>query len=126
MSKVPIIKGPVNLPGPLSGNFIGPEVAFLEAPVNFELSRYLPGAVTGGPKKYRAVTRLLRGHFTVVRGRRRTSWNSISFESFALCDRTVLLRFDSKDNAIVYVLSLTLRSSLFQSRATNSKLPVRM
>lgn len=47
MSKVPIIKGPVNLPGPLSGNFIsfiGPEVAFLEAPVNFELSRYLPGA----------------------------------------------------------------------------------
>ena len=122
MSKVPIIKGPVNLPGPLSGNFIGPEVAFLEAPVNFELSRYLPGA----RKKYRAVTRLLRGHFTVVRGRRRTSWNSISLESFAMCDWTVLLRFDSKDNAVVYVLSLTLRSSLFQRRATNSKLPVRM
>ena len=27
--------GPDNLSGPLSGNFIGPDVAFLEAPVNF-------------------------------------------------------------------------------------------
>ena len=34
-SKVPVTSGPDNLSGPLSGNFIGPGVAFLEAPVNF-------------------------------------------------------------------------------------------
>ena len=34
-SKVPVTSGPDNLSGPLSGNFIGPDVAFLEAPVNF-------------------------------------------------------------------------------------------
>ena len=34
-SKVPVSSGPVNLSGPLSGNFTGPDNAFLEAPVNF-------------------------------------------------------------------------------------------
>ena len=34
-SKDPVNTGPDNLSGTLSGNFIGPEVAFLEAPVNF-------------------------------------------------------------------------------------------
>ena len=34
-SKVPVITGPVNLPGPLPGNFVGTERVFLEAPVNF-------------------------------------------------------------------------------------------
>ena len=34
-SKVPVTSGPDNLSGRLSENFIGPEVAFLEAPVNF-------------------------------------------------------------------------------------------
>ena len=34
-SKVPVTSGPVNLSGPLSGNFTGPDNAFLEAPVNF-------------------------------------------------------------------------------------------
>ena len=34
-SKVPVTSGPDNLSGPLSGNFIGPDIAFLEAPVNF-------------------------------------------------------------------------------------------
>ena len=34
-SKVPVTSGPDNLSGPLSGNFIGSDVAFLEAPVNF-------------------------------------------------------------------------------------------
>ena len=34
-SKVPVTSGPDNLSGPLSENFIGPDVAFLEAPVNF-------------------------------------------------------------------------------------------
>ena len=57
-SKVPVIYGPVNLPGPLSGNFIGPEVAFLEAPVNF------PGTYRG-PEKiagcYQTLSRSLYG-----------------------------------------------------------------
>ena len=34
-SKVPVTSGPDNLSGPSSGNFIGPDIAFLEAPVNF-------------------------------------------------------------------------------------------
>ena len=34
-SKIPVITGPVNLTGPLPGNFIGTERVFLEAPVNF-------------------------------------------------------------------------------------------
>ena len=34
-SKVPVTSGPDNLSGPLSGNFIGLDVVFLEAPVNF-------------------------------------------------------------------------------------------
>ena len=34
-SKVPDNARPDNLTGPLSGNFIGPEVSFLQAPVNF-------------------------------------------------------------------------------------------
>ena len=34
-SKVPVTSGPDNLSGPLSGNFTGPDIAFLEAPVNF-------------------------------------------------------------------------------------------
>jgi len=34
-SKAPVNTGPDNLPGRLTGNFIGPEITFLEAPVNF-------------------------------------------------------------------------------------------
>ena len=34
-SKDPVTTGPVNLPGRLTGNFTGPGIAFLEAPVNF-------------------------------------------------------------------------------------------
>ena len=34
-SKDPVITGPVNLPGRLTGNFTGPGIAFLKAPVNF-------------------------------------------------------------------------------------------
>ena len=34
-SKDPVTTGPVNLPGLLTGNFTGPGIAFLEAPVNF-------------------------------------------------------------------------------------------
>ena len=34
-SKDPLTTGPVNLPGLLTGNFTGPGIAFLEAPVNF-------------------------------------------------------------------------------------------
>ena len=30
-----VTTGPDNLPGRLTGNFTGPEIAFLEAPVNF-------------------------------------------------------------------------------------------
>ena len=40
-SKVPVTSGPVNLSGPLSGEFIGPDNAVLEAPVNF------PGDIQG-------------------------------------------------------------------------------
>ena len=39
-SKVPYNAGPDNLSGPLSGNFIGPEIVFLQA-----LSWYLPGPI---------------------------------------------------------------------------------
>ena len=46
-SKVPVIYGPVNLPGPLSGNFIGPKVAFLEAPVNFPGTYWGPEKIAG-------------------------------------------------------------------------------
>ena len=34
-SKDPVTTGPDNLPGRLTGNFTGPGIAFLEAPVNF-------------------------------------------------------------------------------------------
>ena len=34
-SKVPVTSGPDNLSGTVLGNFIGPDNAFLEAPVNF-------------------------------------------------------------------------------------------
>ena len=34
-SKSPVTTGPDNLPGRLTGNFTGTEIAFLEAPVNF-------------------------------------------------------------------------------------------
>ena len=34
-SKDPVTTGPDNLPGRLTGNFTGPEIEFLEAPVNF-------------------------------------------------------------------------------------------
>ncbi len=34
-SKDPVNNGSDKLSGPLTGNFTGPEVAFLEAPVNF-------------------------------------------------------------------------------------------
>jgi len=34
-SKAPINTGPDNLPGRLTGNFTGPEITFLKAPVNF-------------------------------------------------------------------------------------------
>ena len=68
----------MNLSGPLSGNFIGPEVAFLEAPVDFPAT-YWARKNSGPLPDSRAGT---------------------SFESFALCDRTVLLPFDSKDSAI--------------------------
>ena len=57
-SKVPVIYGPVNLPGPLSGNFIGPEVTFLKAPVN------LPGTYRGPEKivgHYQTLARSLYG-----------------------------------------------------------------
>ena len=57
-STPPVIYGPINLSGPLSRNFIGPKVAFLEAPVNF------PGTYQG-PKKmagrYQTLARALYG-----------------------------------------------------------------
>ena len=68
----------MNLSGPLSGNFIGPEVAFLEAPVDFPAT-YWARKHSGPLPDSRART---------------------SFETFALCDRTVLLPFDLKDSAI--------------------------
>ena len=34
-SKDPVTTGPDNLPGRLTGNFTGPGITFLEAPVNF-------------------------------------------------------------------------------------------
>ena len=52
-SKDPVNTGSGNLPGTLSGDFIGTEVAFLEAPVT------VPGKLPG-PIKWRAVTNLLR------------------------------------------------------------------
>ena len=67
----------MNLSGPLSGNFIGPDVAFLEAPIDFPAT-YWARKNSGPLSDSRAGT---------------------SFES-VLCDRTVLLPFDSKDSAI--------------------------
>jgi len=95
-SKVPVIYGPVNLPGHLSGSFIGPEVAFLEAPVNF------PGTYRG-PKKiagrYQTLARSLHG-----RPRKKENELELYFiriiRFVRLFERAVFLRFDSKDNAI--------------------------
>ena len=55
-SKVPVTSGPDNLSGPLSGNFIGPDVPFLEAPVNFP-GNFRPGKIGG---RYQALTRASR------------------------------------------------------------------
>ena len=54
----PFLETPGNLPGHLSGSFIGPEVAFLEAPVNF------PGTYRGPEKiagRYQTLARSLHG-----------------------------------------------------------------
>ena len=53
-----LFHGPVNLPGPLSGNFIGLEVAFLEAPVNFPGTYQGPEKVKG---RYQTLARSLYG-----------------------------------------------------------------
>ena len=93
-SKVPVIYGPVNLSGPLSGNFIGPEVAFLEAPVDF-------------PGTYRA--RKNSGPLPDSR--------EGTYSNHSLC-ATGLFSCVSIRRTMQYVISLTLRSSLFQRRAT--------
>ena len=46
----------------------------------------------------------------------------ISFESFALCERTVFFFCVSIQRTMQYVLSLTFRSSLFERRATKRSL----
>ena len=98
-SKVPVIYGPVNLPGHLSGSFIGPEVAFLEAPVNF------PGTY----RTYRGPEKIAGRYQTLARsrhGRPREKGNELELYFIRIIrfvrvfERTVFLRFDSKDNAI--------------------------
>ena len=51
------VHGPDKLSGRLSGNFNGPEVAFLEAPVNFPGTSRVPGKIAG---RYQALTRATR------------------------------------------------------------------
>ena len=112
-STPPVIYGPINLSGPLSRNFIGPKVAFLEAPVNF------PGTYRAR-KKWRAVTRLLHGHFTVVRRRRKTSWNENENE----CEpgKIVLLRQPLCFHLLKCCLPVTLRE-LACSRKFTGNIP---
>ena len=118
-SKVPVIYGPVNLPGHLSGSFIGPEVAFLEAPVNFpgtyRTYRGQPGARKNSgplPDSCAVTSRSSAGEGERV-------GTLFSFESFALCDCSSGLLFCvSIGRTMQYVLSLTLGSSLFQRRTT--------
>ena len=88
-SKVPVIDGPVNLRGLLSG----PKLCFSKHTSTFP--------VLTGPEKIVGLYQTLARALTVVRWRKRMSWNSISFESFTLCKQTVFffLHFDSKDNA---------------------------
>ena len=95
MSKVPIIKGPVNLPGPLSGNFIGPEVAFLEAPVNF-------------PATYRGPEKIPGRYYTLagsLHGRPREKENElelcfIRIIRFVRPDCSFAFRFEGQCNSI--------------------------
>ena len=54
-SKDTVITGPDNLPGRLTGNFTGPGIAFLEAPVNFPDTG--PAKIVG---RYQSLTRALR------------------------------------------------------------------
>ena len=95
-SKVPVIFGHVNVPVPLSGSFIGPEVAFLEAPVNF------PGTYQG-PEKIAGRYQTLARSF---HGRPREKENELKLYLIRIIrfvrpvERTALLRFDSRDNAI--------------------------
>ena len=95
-SKVPVIYGLVNLPGPLSGNFIGPEVAFLKAPVNF------PGTYRGPEKLagcYQTLARSLYGHPQEKENELELYFIRI-IRFVRLFEWTVFLCFDSKDNAI--------------------------
>ena len=70
-SKDPVNTGLDNLPGRLTGNFTGPGIAFLEAPVNF-------------PDTYRARQNsgwlpISKAPFTLVRERRRKTWDYTYF-----------------------------------------------
>ena len=56
-SKDPVTYGPDKLSGRLSGNFSGPGVAFLEAPVNFPGTSRVPGKIKG---RYQALARATR------------------------------------------------------------------
>ena len=95
-SKVPVIYGPVNLPGHLSGSFIGPEVAFLEAPVNFP-GTYRARKNSGPlPDSGSVTSRSPAGEGERV--------GTLFHSNHSLCATVradfFFLRFDSKDNSI--------------------------
>ena len=98
-SKDPVTSGPVNLPGRLTGNFTGPGIAFLKAPVNF------PGTYL----TYRGPEKIAGRYQTLARsrhGRPREKGNELELYFIRIIrfvrvfERTVFLRYDSKDNAI--------------------------
>jgi len=104
-SKAPVNTGPDNLPGRLTGNFTGPEIAFLEAPVNF------PG--TYRARQNSGLLPISSTCFTLVRERRRNTWNyTYRFDSDRFCCRC------DRDAFWRTLRSLTSKLSLCQRRAT--------
>lgn len=71
-SKVPATTGPDNLSGCLTGNSTGPEIAFLEAPVNF-LGIYRARWNSG-------LLPISSARFTLVHERRRKTWDYSVFD----------------------------------------------
>ena len=94
----PFLESPGNLSGPLSGNFIGPDVAFLEAPVTF--------SVISGPGKigdrYQTLARALHARSQEKEndfGLRVIHSISLPMEKHGYgCDRTVFVLFEGQYN----------------------------
>lgn len=87
--KVPVIYGPVKLPGPLSG----PKLRFLKNPSTFSvLTR--PKKIVG---RYQTLVRALHGRLREKKNELEPLFRS----NHSLCvSGLFFLRFDSKDNAI--------------------------